>query len=270
MQRPFVWKEDRITRLIDSLLRGFPLGTILLWKTKTMQRYRRFQRDIDSDVLEVFKFEKAEDDDRYLVLDGQQRLTSLLSALRGTYNNKRVFLDVLSGDSTDKDPGDEYYDSRFLTDGEVLKLNDTSNGVSCYYIPLQELTKVEAVYAATIAFEKSQKLGLNAEQTKQITNTYLRCATIMGGHRALQVHLIDENEVNVTPLEEILEIFVRVNSGGLVLQKSDLLMSLLDLKWNDIQPHLQLLVRELNSNKPFNFTRDDILKEPSHRSWFGD
>ncbi|MBK8716767.1 MAG: DUF262 domain-containing protein [Deltaproteobacteria bacterium] len=43
MQRPFVWKDDRITKLIDSMLRGFPLGTALLWKTATMQRWR-FQR----------------------------------------------------------------------------------------------------------------------------------------------------------------------------------------------------------------------------------
>ena len=41
MQRPFVWNDDRIAKLIDSLLRGFPLGTTLLWKTATIQRFRR-------------------------------------------------------------------------------------------------------------------------------------------------------------------------------------------------------------------------------------
>lgn len=45
-----------------------------------------------------------------------------------------------------------------------------------------------------------------------------------------------------------------------ILYKSDLLMSLLDLKWNDIQPELQLLVRDINENRPFDFTRDDVLK----------
>ena len=61
-------------------------------------------------------------------------------------------------------------------------------------------------------------------------------------------------------MEEILKIFVRVNSGGLVLQKSDLLMSLLDLTWNDIQPELQTIVPEINDKRPFVFTRDDVLK----------
>jgi len=46
----------------------------------------------------------------------------------------------------------------------------------------------------------------------------------------------------------------------LVLQKSDLLMSLLDLKWNDIQPELYRAVKEINAARPFNITRDDVLK----------
>ncbi len=45
-----------------------------------------------------------------------------------------------------------------------------------------------------------------------------------------------------------------------MLQKSDLLMSLLDLKWNNIQPELQKLVRDVNASRPFSFSRDDILK----------
>ncbi len=40
MQRPFVWNEDRIYRLVDSLLRGFPIGALMLWKTSTVQRFR--------------------------------------------------------------------------------------------------------------------------------------------------------------------------------------------------------------------------------------
>jgi hypothetical protein len=82
----------------------------------------------------------------------------------------------------------------------------------------------------------------------------------MGNRKALQVIFIGENPGEDIAIEEVLEIFVRVNSGGLVLQKSDLLMSLLDLKWNDIQPALQATVKEINERLPYNFTRDDVLK----------
>jgi len=123
MQRPFVWKDDRITRLIDSLLRGFPIGTALLWKTSVMQRFRPFQKDIQSDAGITIDFESGGSSERYLVLDGQQRLTSLFVALAGTYDGKKLFLDALSGAKGDKDPGNVYWDCRFLTEKEAQELN---------------------------------------------------------------------------------------------------------------------------------------------------
>jgi hypothetical protein len=260
MQRPFVWKEDRVYRLLDSLLRGFPIGAVMLWKTSTLQRYRRMQRDIDTESPQIFNYETSHSGSKYLVLDGQQRLTSLYFAFKGTYNHKRLFIDALSGASEDKDPGDVYYDCQFLSDQEALDLNSNSSKGKRYFVPIQDLIRIDPVRAATIAHQKAQELALDQTNTEQITNTYLRCATILASTKSLQVIPIDEDPTHATPLEEILEIFVRVNSGGLVLHKSDLLMSLLDLKWNDIQPQLQMLVRDINEQRPFNFTRDDVLK----------
>jgi uncharacterized protein with ParB-like and HNH nuclease domain len=45
MQRPFVWQEERILRLMDSLMRLFPIGTLLIWETDEAQRYRVFAKD---------------------------------------------------------------------------------------------------------------------------------------------------------------------------------------------------------------------------------
>jgi hypothetical protein len=268
MQRPFVWKSDRITRLIDSLLRGFPLGTALLWKTSTMQRFRRFQSDIQPDAGITHDFESGNSSEKYLVLDGQQRLTSLFAAISGTYEGKRLFLNVLSGERRDKDPGDEYWDCRFLTEAEARELNawpHPETGASgaverTVFVRFQDLIQLEAAKAGLKANKRASELGLNSEQTAQIARAYLQCATALSSRIALQVHLIDEDPGDPTPIDEILEVFVRVNSGGLVLQKSDLLMSLLDLKWNDIQPELYRSVAAINQARPFNVTRDDILK----------
>jgi uncharacterized protein with ParB-like and HNH nuclease domain len=91
MQRPFVWNDQRIYRLIDSLLRGFPIGAVMLWRTSQIQRFRRLPRDLDTEIQEVFNYERSTDNSsKYLVLDGQQRLTSLFSAFKGTYNHKRL------------------------------------------------------------------------------------------------------------------------------------------------------------------------------------
>jgi Protein of unknown function DUF262 len=269
MQRPFVWKDDRIAKLIDSLLRGFPIGTVLLWKTATMQRFRRFQKDVQADAGITVDFDSDKSSERYLVLDGQQRLTSLFVALTGTYDGKKLFLDVLSGVKGDKDAGDAYWDCRFLTEKEAKDLNAWppplvagKNGAAerAVFVKFQDLTKLAAAKAGLIATQKAAELGLDTAQTLRLTTSYLQGATVLASKTALQVHLIDEDAAEPMPVEEILEVFVRVNSGGLVLQKSDLLMSLLDLKWNDIQPELYRAVKEINLARPFNVTRDDVLK----------
>jgi hypothetical protein len=261
MQRPFVWSDERIYRLIDSLLRGFPIGAVMLWRTSQIQRFRRLPRDLDTEIQEVFNYETSTDNSsKYLVLDGQQRLTSLFAAFKGTYNHKRLYIDVLSGNPEGKDPGKEYYECQFLPQADVPMLNAANNGQRRHLMPIQDLIKISPVYAASSAHKKAQELKLNEEETARIADIYIRCATILGNAKSLQVITVDEDPSHVTPVEEILEIFVRVNSGGLVLQKSDLLMSLLDLTWNDIQPELQSIVREINENRPFKFTRDDVLK----------
>ena len=123
MQRPFVWDQERIIRLIDSLMREFPLGTALLWKTSTMQRFRRFEKDVKSDLGITSDFEGGSSSERYLVLDGQQRLTSLYAAVMGTLDGHRLYLDILSGVKGEKDPGETYWDGRFLSQREADELN---------------------------------------------------------------------------------------------------------------------------------------------------
>jgi hypothetical protein len=259
MQRPFVWKEDRLYRLMDSLLRGFPIGAVMLWKTTTAQRFRSFPKNIDNNVEQVFTFETSTNNsNKYLVLDGQQRLTSLYCMFKGTYNNKLLYVNILSGDSEDKDPGNEYYECQFLTEIEAQKINKEQTNV--YFLSAKELVQINPIHAAQRAYQKATELNVEGDLAGKIANVYIRCASILGNSKSLQIIVVDEDQQQPTPLEEILEIFVRVNSGGLVLQKSDLLMSLLDLTWNDIQPELQNIVRNINKDNPYKISRDDVLK----------
>ena len=262
MQRPFVWGEDRIYRLMDSLLRGFPIGSLMLWRTSSVQRFRSFPRNLDTGISPVYNYTtSSENDNKYLVLDGQQRLTSLFTAFKGTYNGKRLYIDILSGSSEGKDPGNEYYNCKFLSETEVKTMNNGDNGkLKQHFVPIQDLIKIDPIRAATSAHKKATELSLEEQETLRISDLFIRCATILGNSKSLQIITVDQDPSYTTPVEEILEIFVRVNSGGLVLQKSDLLMSLLDLEWNNIQPELQQLVREINEKRPFQFTRDDVLK----------
>src|SRR5258706_8126309 len=112
IQRPFVWGEDQICKLFDSILREYPISTLLVWKTTSKIRRRRF---IDNwkDSLRLSDFYVLEDDNRKnLVLDGQQRLQSLFIGLRGSFEGRELFLDILSGELAT--PDDIKYKFGFL------------------------------------------------------------------------------------------------------------------------------------------------------------
>src|ERR1043165_2691390 len=264
LQRPFVWAQDRILRLMDSLLRRFPLGTILVWSTKEAQRFRTFREHASSDEQPVFTFEHATVGGRKLdVHDGQQRLTTLLVALKGTLDDKRLYLNALSGNAEGKDPGEMYYEFQFMTSVEADEANRhpaTPEIPRKYFVPFEDFTKIEPVDAPMKAAKLAKERGFDEEDQQRLSMTYTLASGCLVSDRALQVHVIDEHGETQTPLEEILEVFVRVNSGGLVLNKSDLLMSLLDLSWEEVQPELMRISRDVSANSPLKIDRDMILK----------
>src|ERR1700760_2123705 len=74
MQRQYVWRAPRVRDLMDSLYRGYPSGAILVWETEEAVPQRAFSVDQEQNPFQTTK----------LLLDGQQRLTSLSAVLRGT------------------------------------------------------------------------------------------------------------------------------------------------------------------------------------------
>ena len=90
IQREFVWKPEQIIKLFDSLLRGYPIGSFLFWNLeketiKDFQFYEFIRNYHERDNKHNPKAHVAIDDNLLVVLDGQQRLTALYIALRGTY-----------------------------------------------------------------------------------------------------------------------------------------------------------------------------------------
>jgi uncharacterized protein with ParB-like and HNH nuclease domain len=82
IQRPFVWNEDQIARLFDSIMREYPISTLLAWKTKEPVKHRKFidiyRKDIKLTDFYVADHRRS----KLLVLDGQQRLQSLFIGLK--------------------------------------------------------------------------------------------------------------------------------------------------------------------------------------------
>lgn len=86
LQRPFVWKDNKVRELLDSMMKGYPIGYIMLWASPD-------DYENTGHIGKNNKIYKRPDD---LVIDGQQRLTALLAAMYGVpikdknYNERRI------------------------------------------------------------------------------------------------------------------------------------------------------------------------------------
>ena len=74
LQRPFVWKDNKVRDLFDSMLKGYPIGYIMLWESPSSYETRKSSIGDNT---------KTFDEPKELVIDGQQRLTALVSAMYG-------------------------------------------------------------------------------------------------------------------------------------------------------------------------------------------
>lgn len=74
LQRPFVWRDNKVRELLDSMIKGYPIGYIMLWESPN--NYETKKSGIGSN-------EKTYDEPKELVIDGQQRLTALVAAMYG-------------------------------------------------------------------------------------------------------------------------------------------------------------------------------------------
>jgi uncharacterized protein with ParB-like and HNH nuclease domain len=98
IQRGYEWNKARITKLLDSIMNGYPIGAIMVWKpTPRVQSDisdRSFVSDFISDQDYLSDLPHISDTEAYLVLDGQQRMQSLYLSFFGSYDNERVYMAI--------------------------------------------------------------------------------------------------------------------------------------------------------------------------------
>jgi uncharacterized protein with ParB-like and HNH nuclease domain len=221
IQRHFVWGEDQIEKLFDSIMREYPIGSLLVWKNKSEVQLREFIKNyISGDKLKTSKSDKSL---KYLVLDGQQRLQALYIALKGNYNKKELCFDILSGDK--KHPEEISY---------IFKFKDSSN-IKFPFIKFNDL-----VLSKKDAFElgeefikkfKDLKIEINTEQEKKIRRNISKAIKIFTSDESIIYQELDSVDTDLYETDDIVEVFIRANSGGTPLSKSDLIFSLLTSTW---------------------------------------
>lgn len=269
IQREFVWGTDQIVRLFDSLMRGYPVGSFLLWEVQpsTAQSYTFYEfltNFHERDNPYAGKATLTSGSGTVAVLDGQQRLTSLNIALYGSFAEKRKYAWWNSSDAFPvkklylnlaDDPVDEElglrYDLRFLTEREAAAEPDGEH----------KWFRVGAV----LDLANSGPAIMKELEDRRIVNSADAFQRLYDLYEAVRV-LKPMNYFLVTDQDpdKVLEIFVRINSGGTTLSYSDLLLSMATNQWKelDAREEVRSLVTELNSNagRQFAFSKDLVLK----------
>jgi hypothetical protein len=248
IQRPFVWKEEQIERLYDSILREYPIGTLLVWKTDSKIKRRKF---IDNyhPTLRLTDFYVPEDGNpKMMVLDGQQRLQSLYIGLKGSYDKKELYINILSGDL--KAPEDMKYEFEFKmpskTEFPFIKFKD---------VVLSEKRPREIEEEI---FHLADQL--TDDQKNRIADNINLIHYVFCTQENILFQLVDGiDRKNSYREDDIVEIFIRANSGGTFLGKSDLLFSLLAASWEEADEKIGELLEDINRTG-YKFSRDFILK----------
>lgn len=247
IQRPFVWKKSQIERLYDSILREYPIGTLLIWKTKSDLKRRKFIDNFKTNMSLSNFYIPQDKTQKMMVLDGQQRLQSLYIGLAGSYDDEELYLNILSGDLVA--PEDIKYDFKFKS----------KKNVAFPYILFKEIVFTDAkpkdivkkiVSENSVNEEKEDKIYSNVELIREVFCTQENILYQM-------VDSVDKPDSYTE--EDIVEIFIRANSGGTPLGKSDLLFSLLTTSWESAEKNMEELLNELNRTG-YKFDRDFILK----------
>ncbi|NHB32467.1 DUF262 domain-containing protein [Helicobacter pylori] len=272
IQREYVWlkkaDEKKIEQLFDSILRGYPIGSFLFWKLQKEDIAKSDEQDSDKLNFQLYQFitnyderkphnekihiEQIKRDDLYIVLDGQQRLTSLYIGLKGTrtlkkknakinnpnaYEEKRLYLNLKHQPNMDN-PEDNYEFEFHAQKPE----NDKKH----WWFKVGDILELKNVW------NYAQEHGLKGNELDLLENLS------KAFHDKQLISFFEETEKN---LNKVLNIFIRVNSGGVKLSYSDLLMSILTASFSsDIRERMNELVDALKDQGFSNMGQDQVLK----------
>ena len=234
IQRKYVWKRDKVRTLIDSIYKGYPSGSILLWET---------DQPPDTRDAAVEKNSTHEFGTTLLLLDGQQRLTSLATVLSGIPIKSKVGASIKETsvevyfnmnhpdsyqeyDTSDefKNTADDYtYEDEEEQDKEhlIFQLKSKKIENKPYWIPV---TKLFREGLGSVLEEK----GITSNDPNY--NKYLQRLGVLYNrkdnyHYPVQILNKDKSYAEVT------DVFVRVNSAGMKLRTADLALAQITSRW---------------------------------------
>lgn len=269
-QREFVWKPLQIENLFDSLMRGYPISSMLFWKVKGEAKAKYKFYGFLTDYVERHKtvgspFPSESINDFDAVLDGQQRLTALYIGLCGTYAFHRarylwkyseesfppriLYLNI--SNELPEDENEKKYEFSFLEEKDTNADSLWTDAKGQKWFKVGEVLRFGDLKADYDLDDFASEFNLSKEEKKRIG----RLEKVVFNETMINFYEEDDSSP-----ERAVNIFVRINSGGTHLSLSDILFSIVTANWNkDAKKLIPDLVEAVNA-MDFNITQDFVLR----------
>lgn len=222
LQRPFIWSDTQVRDLFDSMMHGYPIGYLMLWECPELDKKKTIGTDSHS-------YESPKE----VIIDGQQRLTSLYAVMKGKkvinkkFDEKSIVISYcplknkfeVGYSATKKDPEWIYNISELYTSNNTFK-----------YIGdfIQKLQDYRTKKGETLSEDEQRVIPERINSVVNLRNNTLPVFDIKS-------HAEEE---------AVSDIFVRVNSGGVKLKQNDFILTLLSLYWDEGRRMIEVFSKE--------------------------
>lgn len=212
IQRPFVWPTSKVRDLFDSMYRGFPIGYFLFWENGYPGEHRTIGEEIKQKVP------------RLLIVDGQQRLTSLFAVIKGVRVTGKDF---------------RSYNLRIAFNPLEEKFEVTNPAIERDANWLSDISELWRSTTGTYDFISSfldrimERRDLTDLEEKKVPESISRLEKLLD-------YPLTALEVSASVNEDhVAEIFVRINSKGTPLNQADFILTLMSVFWDEGRAELE-------------------------------
>ncbi|MEP7272413.1 MAG: DUF262 domain-containing protein [Acidobacteriota bacterium] len=241
LQRPFVWEDTKVRDLLDSLFVGFPVGTLVLWHTSNDREARALGAERPGLRATT------------LVIDGQQRLTSLYAVIRG--------VDVVGKDGgtrritiafRPRDGRFEVADAAIRNDPEFLSnVTELWNG-----------SRPKPQIRRDLVNALRDKGRVVSEDYEDAVERNLDRAHAIGDYRfpTVDIRKTSTMQDEEATEEDVAEIFVRINNQGTRLGQADFVLTLLSVYHGELRDRIEDRAREMSSGSVVGIDTQQLLR----------
>lgn len=248
LQRPFVWKDNKVRDLFDSMLKGYPIGYVMLWESPL---------DYDEKKNSIGSNKKIYEEPKELVIDGQQRLTALVASMYGVkvkdknYNEREIKISfnpltrefAVWTTATEKD---QEWISK-VSDVFLAKENNS-------------FSKFRRAYINDVNDARTKKdvPELNDDEIDWIEDN-------LNDLLGLEDYSLPTLEITANADEQdVADIFVRVNSGGQMLNENNFIQTLIAVYEKEVHDRMTKFCEESRIPKDGTSYNNILEVDPQH------